>query len=204
VPEIAVLGLDPGLRRTGYAVARVDASKRVITEVLEFGTLCTERQTEKAIRKTSDDLRRAEFHAVALQEIVRKNEIQIVSMEMSTTTPYTYPTFSFGVMLGIAASLGSPIIQVLPYELKKAVTGDSQGTKRAIVAWAMKITASSDLTWPTSSRSNKLGLKYEGRPVSAAAEHPADALAAIEAGLQTDQFRLAATLFENVNAATMA
>jgi hypothetical protein len=122
------------------------------------------------------------------------HSISAIAAELSSTTPHTLPTFSFGVMIGILASMGTPIIELLPREIKKTVTGDDRATKRDMIAWALKKTARQNLPWPTSARANKLGLQYRGKHVAPGAEHPADALAAIEAALATEQFRLAHVL----------
>lgn len=97
-------------------------------------------------------------------------------------------------MTGIVASLGLPIIEVLPAEVKEAATGDPRATKGDVIAWAVQQTHSGHVDWPTSHRANKLRLTYEGKHLTLSAEHPADALAAIEAALRTDQFHLGGAL----------
>lgn len=78
-----MLGLDPGLRRTGYAVAWVDRVERAIQSVLCLGTIETERQNRKTVRKTSDDLRRAHVQSVALQAIIDEHDVDVIAMELS-------------------------------------------------------------------------------------------------------------------------
>lgn len=192
---ITFLGVDPGLRRTGFAVARADVTTGSIVKVIQVGTIETERQNLRHVRKTSDDLRRAQIQAAALRSLIADHQVAVVAMEMSTTTPYTYPTFSFGVMIGISASFDRPIIEVLPHEVKKATTGSVAGTKGEIIAWAIKKSGCRNVGWPTSTRQNQLRITLEGKNVTRSAEHPADALGAIQAALMSNQFMLAAGLF---------
>lgn len=197
--KITILGLDPGLSFTGYAIAEVDVSTKSIVRVADIGCAETARDNHRTIRKTSDDFRRARAQAEKIQQLVDLHQVSIVAAEMVTTTPYKLPTFSFGVMVGIIASLDKPVIEVLPREVKKVATGDDRATKRDMIAWALKKTARQKLPWPTSSRQNKLDLTYRGKHVTLAAEHPADALAIIEAAIATQQFHLGHILMpENV------
>lgn len=191
---LRILGIDPGLSNMGYAVADVDARSATITAVREVGISQAERQNLLGVRKTSDHLRRAMIQAKALRQIADAHGVAAVAMEMVTLTPYKHPTFSFGVMTGIVAGLGLPVIEVLPHEVKFAATGDKRGSKRDIVAWAIRKTGKRSLAWPTSARENAFRLTYRGQNVAKIAEHPADALAAVEAAVRTEQFRFAASL----------
>lgn len=191
---VTFLGLDPGLSFTGFAVALVDITNSAIVSVIEVGVIGTERQKSKKVRITSDSYDRAKIHSQAIQRLIDKHKVDLIAMEMAAATRHIKPTFSFGVMTGIAACLEPPLIQVLPREVK-AATGDKDAGKREIIAWALEKSVRGGADWPTSSRSNGFALSWRGKNVTRAAEHPADVLAAIEAALATDQFRLAARLF---------
>lgn len=197
---IRFLGLDPGLSSTGFALADVDLAAREISGVIKVGVIKTVPQTSKDVRKTSDQLRRARIPAGALRSLINQHGASIIAMEMSTTTPYTHPTFSFGVMIGIAASLDLPLIEVLPHEVKKAATGDVRGTKAEIIAWAVRKSRRRNVGWPTSPIPNRLQIQLGGKYVTLAAEHPADALAAIQAALATEQFKLSASVLASSDA----
>lgn len=192
--SVRVLGLDPGLRRTGYAVASIDPVARSILDVLNIGVLETFPLGRRGIRKTSEDLRRAKEQADGLRRVLKRTPVDLIAAEMATTTPYTLATFSFGVMVGILASLGPPIVELLPHEVKIAATGSARATKSEIIAWALTQPSSQTLDWPTSTRRNRLDLAYQGRFVTLQAEHPADALATVAACLGSEQFRVAGAL----------
>ena len=192
--KLMVLGIDPGLALTGFAVAEVNVITRAIAKVREVGVLKTEKNHHRTVRKTSDDLARAQLQANRLRELIEKHRIDVIACEMATTTPYTLPTFSFGVMIGIVAALAKPVIEVLPGEVKIAAAGSRNATKQDIIRWAVQMTGRQKLDWPTSTRRNQLSLLYRGASITLAAEHPADALAAIQAALATEQFRLAVAM----------
>lgn len=192
--KLIVLGVDPGLALTGFAVAEISIATGAIAKVREIGIHKTEKSKHRTIRKTSDDLARARLQADRLRALIDRHRIDVIACEMATTTPYTLPTFSFGVMIGIVAALARPVIEVLPQEVKIAAAGNRNATKQDVIRWAVKMTGREKLDWPTSSRKNQLGLLYRGASVTLAAEHPADALAAIQAAVSTEQFRLACAM----------
>lgn len=194
--EITMMGLDPGLGSTGYAVASIDLTTRQISKVISVGLVETDRQKLKQVRQTSDNLRRARHQVDTLKAIIDEHGVSMIAMEMCAAAQHIYPTFSSGVMIGVAASLGREIIEVLPHEVKVAATGDKGATKARIVAWAVGLTGKRKVGWPTSSRANSFGVRLRDAYVSKSAEHPADALGAIQASLNTEQFKIAARLLQ--------
>ncbi|RYF46803.1 MAG: hypothetical protein EOO38_13390 [Cytophagaceae bacterium] len=195
---LRMLGLDPGLTNTGFAVADVDMDQRKIKRVIDLGLLKTERNILLSVRRTSDDLRRAQEIYQALHRIASDLKVDVIAVEMVTTTPYRRPNISFGVMIGVVAGLQLPVFEVLPYEAKAAAVGKRDATKKDMVHWALK-TCGEHVTWPTSAKSNKWGLMHDGSFVTLQAEHQADALAMIHGALHTEQFRLSAALFANAS-----
>jgi Holliday junction resolvasome RuvABC endonuclease subunit len=184
-----MLGIDPGLSNTGYAVALVDPKARKIVKTLELGTILTERETNKTIRRTSDDLRRARKIHRELREVVDRHAISLAACEMQSTTPYKRISLNFGVTLGVIASFDFYLVEMLARDVKKAVTGDRDAPKEKIIRWALELTRGDDVRWPTSARQNRMDLSYRARHVTLAAEHQADALAVIHAALQSDQMQ---------------
>jgi Holliday junction resolvasome RuvABC endonuclease subunit len=187
--QLTMLGIDPGLSNTGYAVARVDVSARKIVKTLELGTIQTERETAKTIRRTSDDLRRARKIHRELRAVVERHSIAVAACEMQSTAPYKRISLNFGVTLGVIASFDFFLIELLARDVKKAVTGDRDAAKEKIIRWALEVTRNDDVHWPTSARQNRMDLSYRARHVSLGAEHQADALAVIHAALQTGQMQ---------------
>ena len=196
-----MLGLDPGLNSTGYAVASVDLAKRQIICVHTLGVLTTRRDNSRRVRRSSDDFRRAKSLVLRIRAISAEHDIKLVAAEMASTSPYKRISLNFGVMLGILASLDCAVIEVLPQQIKQAITGTRSGEKLEIIKWALGITGEEPVGWPTSKLPNRLGLTHRGRPVTLAAEHPADALAVIQAALESEQFNEIVALLHALEAA---
>lgn len=97
-------------------------------------------------------------------------------------------------MLGVIASFDFFVLEVLPKEVKKSITGKADAKKEDIIKWALEVTRDDDVQWPTSARQNRMDLSYRARNVTLAAEHQADALAVAYAALQSDQLRESLTL----------
>lgn len=184
-----MLGIDPGLTHTGYAVAEVDVEQKKIVRTIELGTITTERDNHAKIRRTSDDYRRARVLRQALLAITKRYDISVAAGEMVSTSLYARPSLNFGIMLGLLASFDFYLIEVLPREVKKAATGNRDAKKEEMIRWALELTKDDDVVWPTSARQNRMDLRYRARHVTLAAEHQADALAVVNAALQTDQLR---------------
>lgn len=186
---ITILGLDPGLSNTGYAIAEVDPQCGKIVRTVELGLLTTERDTHAKIRRTSDDYGRARDLHRGLRAIIDRHAVTVAACEMVTTSKNLRPTLSAGICLGVVASLAFFLIQLLPREIKMAVTGNRDAPKEAMIRWALGITEGDDVRWPTSQRANKRAITFGGRHVSLSAEHQADALAAVQAAAQSAQLR---------------
>ncbi len=182
-----MLGIDPGLNNTGFAVAEVDLSTSRILRVFELGLLTTKRDTTRRVRRSSDDYRRAKSLVVRLRAIAERHRIHLAAAEMAATSPYKRISLNFGVMTGILASFDFPLIEVLPQQVKCAISGERSAEKVEIIGWALGITGDAPVGWPTSSIPNRLGLSHRGKTVALSAEHPADALAVIQAALASEQ-----------------
>lgn len=173
----------------GWAVAEVDIRRADIATVLELGVSATERSVGTPVRQTSEHLRRARFQASALSRIVTRHRPDVVAIEMTGLTQYAIPSFGFGVMIGLAASLTLPIIELSPREVKRAVKPHGNVTKAEVLAWALTQKYAKGVNWPTG-RANKINLTWMGRPLAKLAEHAGDALATIPAAVATEQFKL--------------
>lgn len=184
--RITMLGIDPGLNSLGYAIAEVDLASRRIIRVDALGLLTTRRDNTRKVRRSSDDYRRARSLVQRLRSLISGHDIRLAAAEMATTSPYSRPSLNFGMMIGILAGFDFALIEVLPQEVKQAITGRRSGDKTEIIRWALEVSAGDEVAWPTSTP-NKLGLSFKGRPVALYAEHQADALAVIQTALSTDQ-----------------
>jgi Holliday junction resolvasome RuvABC endonuclease subunit len=91
---------------------------------------------------------------------------------------------SYGVCVGVLGALradGSPFFEVTPSEVKMASVGNKTATKSQMISWAMA--KHPEANWPT--------YKKNGQTVvsEAQAEHMADAVASIYAGVNSNAFQ---------------
>lgn len=179
-----VLGIDPSLSNFGLAVGTIDLE----SDQFYLGELKLQESSaskQKGVRKNSDDLERARSLYKALK--VGVNWADIIIVEIPVGSQSARAMCSYGICIGLLASIEKPLIQVTPAEVKLAATGTKTATKQQMIDWATNKYPSEH--WLT--RKVKGVTSYVAKN-----EHLADAIAAIEAGLKTDQYKLAKQVFK--------
>jgi len=176
--KIRIIGLDPSLRNFGIVKATLDLRDLTI-QINDLILVETEGQGKrKVVRQNSEDLRRAAALYQGLQMHARGASLAFAEVPVGSQSARAMA--SYGVCLGVLASCPAPIIQVTPSEVKEIAIGHKNATKQEMIDWAVE--KYPDAPW---FREKKGGVL---RPLNKN-EHLADATAAIEAGLATDQFR---------------
>ena len=119
-----VLGVDPGLARTGYAVV----SRGNPNRVLVMGIISTpvkwpiEKRLQELAKDLSDVIGRFEPVALALEKVyIKGNRSAASAVERAT-----------GVVLLTAAEGGINVWEYSPSTVKKTVTGDGAASKDAV------------------------------------------------------------------------
>jgi Holliday junction resolvasome RuvABC endonuclease subunit len=189
---IRILGIDPALRNTGFAVAdyHIMTGKLVVSRV-EIAQ--TEKSKDgKVVRKSSDDLARGRIIVNEMKRVVAIHSPSIAVAEVPGGCQSARGAFSNGVCCGVLASLNLPLIEVSPTEVKLASAGTKTASKDAIIQWAVA-------KWPDA---GWLTRKFKGEVVLLNDnEHVADACAAIAAGILTAQFAQAVAMMQSMRAA---
>lgn len=180
---IRAVGIDAAFANMGFAQVSID--RRGLVTCTGLKLISTEGKSDgKGVRKSSTELRRARELVDALNAECLGNVIAFV--EVPSGSQSAAVARSLGIVVGVIASCPIPIIEVSPMEVKIAVTGDRKvkATKDDIIKWAMK-------RWPDAGwilhKSNGKTFK-KGEPQNCN-EHLADALATIEAGIATQEFK---------------
>lgn len=132
----------------------------------------------KQVRKNSDDLERARKLQKAMQSFF--NDCAFVCVEIPVGSQSARAMASYGMCIGVVASLNRPLIQVTPSEVKVAATGKKTATKDEMIKWATGLYPY--VPWLTKKAKGTISFVN-------ANEHLADATAAIHAGVRTDQFK---------------
>lgn len=193
---INIIGLDPSLSNFGAVRARLNIDTLAI-EVDDMHVVTTEAEQDKAkkkvVRKNSEDLERAGTLHDGVIELVKGRTIAFVEVPVGSQSARAM--VSYGVSIGIIAAVRArlPLIQVTPTEVKLAGCGIKTATKEEMIE-AM-IAKYPNAPWPMKT------VKGVATPIAKKCEHIADALAAIEAGLKTDEFRALLNMWRTLPAA---
>jgi Holliday junction resolvasome RuvABC endonuclease subunit len=174
--KIQVCGFDPSLRNWGIAEAILDLETGFLdTPVLTL--IETKDPTGKQVRQNSKDLSLAEQICEVSLPIARRAKALFVEVPVGSQSARAMA--SYGVCVGILGSIramGIPIIEVTATEVKKTFTGNPTATKAEMIQQAL-------LEYPLAN------FPRHGGKVVAKAEHVADAIAAIHAGVKTPAFQ---------------
>jgi len=188
---IKIVGIDPSLRNTGLALASYDIQTGDWS-VQQVSIVQTEKLSGKTVRQSSDDYRCARELITGINKFVKEHGASFVCAEVPTGAQSARAAFSNGVCCAVLAAVSVPLIQVNPTEVKLASVGTKTASKEQIIAWATG-------QWPDA---GWLRRKLKGAMVlTSDNEHPADACAAIAAGVETAQFAQAMALYASVKAA---
>ena len=176
-----VLGMDPGFASFGWAIMDLPRSWEVVCGVGVIRTAPAKKRLR--VRATDDNLTRAGFIARHLREICHQDSPALICTEAfsqpRSATVAAKVAMSYGVIAGLAQSLGIPLLQVTPQEIKQSVCGRVAASK-ADVRDAIRA------RYPGHTALDEFEAAYpEGQY-----EHGYDAVAAIVACLDSDMARL--------------
>lgn len=176
---ITVLGLDPSLSNLGAFKAKlvIENSKVVNLLPLELSLTKTSKSTSKKVRVNSDDVERNRLLHKGLKNALTE-DVDLVFVELPVGGQSARSMVSYGSCVSLIASIDTvPVIQLRPIELKMAACNKKTASKQEMIDWAVKHFP--DENW----------LKSRSGGIHSDNEHIADALAAIVAGVATDEFK---------------
>jgi len=186
---IKIVGIDPALANFGLAEVTLNV-ENLNFHVDKLILPQSESEAGKVVRKNSDDLRRAQILYRGMIQSCKGAAFAIAEIPVGSQSARAMA--SYGVCVGVLAACPISLIQVTASEVKRAATGYKNATKAEMIDWAME-------KYPYA---NWVMRKSKGVMVPQACnEHLADALAAIEAGILTDQFIQAIALYKGLKAA---
>ena len=176
---INILGIDAAFANTGIILASYNADTSEVTiNDLRLVQTKADKADKKVVRKNSDDLRRAGETLNALDMAIANHTPSIAFCEVPFGAQSARAAWSLGIAVGLIAHVASkvPLIQVTPKEVKDVVNTKFPD-KAQMIEWA--VNKYPDVNWP----------RRGGKIVAGQAEHMADAIATIHAGIRTDDFR---------------
>ena len=185
---IRALGIDPGFANCAFCLAEIDVEKVTVmpkhldivrtskASKADIDNTPVELMTggKKELLSSYDDFRRLRIITSKIQLLEEK--VDVVISEMPTTGAKNHNAAkALAYALALVSTCRKPIVQVTPSMVKELTVGDRNATKEEMISWAVEQHPA--LNWV------KRGGKLVGWN-----EHMADALAAIYAGIQTEQF----------------
>lgn len=185
--KIPVVGFDPSLANWGIAEAILDLETGYLsTPVLSVIQPRDDAGSKKQVRKNSLDLERAEQLASGVFAAAAR--AKAIFIEVPHGSQSARAMASYGICIGVLGALrsqGREIIEISAAENKKGFTGSKTATKDDMIKTAIDLYPTAN--WPR--------MKTTQAIIESKAEHMADAVAAIHAGVQTPMFQNLMRLF---------
>lgn len=184
--KITFAAMDGSLRNFGVAKMCYDTDTGELS-VMDLFLTKTEKSKVKSVRASSDNLARSQSIASALKEQLK--DCSIVFAEVPSGAQDAKAALSFGIVIGLYASIEPELIEVSPYETKLAAVGTKTASKQEMINWAVEKFPGAP--WRTVKRNGELQPTLDN-------EHLADAVAIAHAGIKTPQFRQMTAMFNAV------
>ena len=179
--RLKVLGMDPSLRNWGLAEGWYDTESHQLS-IQNLAVIQPVLPTGKQVRQNSEDLEAARQLAEGILPVVQAAQAIFVEVPVGSQSAMAMKGYGICLgVLGVIRALGIPLIEVTPIEVKKAATGKATATKKDMIDWAT--TQHPTAPWPYYKKNGELLIS------EANAEHMADAIGAIHAGLRSNPFQ---------------
>ena len=174
---IRVVGQDPSLLNWGLAIGTYCLETQQL-QIEELRVTNAVLPTGKQVRQNSKDIDAAyQLYRAASSAAVGAHAVFI---EVPQGSQSARAMASYGICVGVLAALranGTQFFEVTPTEVKMVSVGRKTATKAEMITWA--INKHPEAPWPI----------HNGAVSAAKAEHMADAIAAIYAGLKSNAFQ---------------
>lgn len=189
--KIPVVGFDPSLLHWGIAEATLDLTTGILGDP-HLSIIEPDRLKEKQIRKNSKDLHEARQLAEAVFLVAKKAKAIFVEVPVGSQSASGMKAYGMCVgILGTMLSQDIQLIEVTASEVKKALTGGIHASKAQMIAEALKLYPNSNFP-----RHTKNGKTFRKGEIMDKAEHAADAIGAIHAGVSTPVFQSLLQLYK--------
>jgi len=179
--KLKVIGIDPSLRNWGLATATLDLVTKKLT-LDKLSVVNPVLPSGKRVRQNSLDLESA--FQLYKETVIATKGANAVFIEVPVGSQSARAMASYGICVGVLGALranGIPFFEVTPTEVKLAGPGMKTATKKQMISWALH--QHPEGNWPTYTQHNKILVS------EAKAEHMADAVASIYAGMAGNSFQ---------------
>lgn len=178
---LRVVGFDPSLRNWGVACGLLDTDTMTFT-VKTVSVIQPVLPTGKQVRQNSLDLESAFQLTKSALEFAK--QAQVIFAEVPVGSQSARAMASYGICVGVLGALrasGIPFFEVTPTEVKMATVGRKTASKAEMIEWATSQHPAA--SWPYYTQKGVQMIS------EAKAEHMADAIGAIQAGIHSHLFQ---------------
>lgn len=177
---IRVLGFDPSMNNWGIAEGYYDPSVKTI-KVNRGYVIQPDKQMEKSksVRKNSQDLNHATILASELDKALNRIRPNAIFVEVPVGSQNARAMCSYGMCIGLLSWIknqGYPFYLLTPTDIKLGLNQTKTASKQDMIDAAVGFHP--DMGWPMRG----------GKIIKAQAEHIADAIGAIHAGICLQEF----------------
>lgn len=177
-----VVGFDPSLRNWGIAQGIIVPEPSPSLHIVHLDVINPVLPKSKQVRQNSLDLESAK--QLAEGALAAAKDAKAIFVEVPVGSQSARAMASYGVCVGVLGALratGIPFFEVTPTEVKLASFGNKTATKAQMISWAVK--QHPEGNWPTYLEKGTIHIS------DTKAEHMADAIAAIYAGVRGNTFQ---------------
>ena len=177
-----VVGMDPSLRNWGIAKGVLIPSQKMQLRIDWLDVIQPVLPTGKQVRQNSVDLESAKQLCEGAWKAAQGAHAIFVEVPVGSQSARAMA--SYGICVGVLGALrtsGVPFFEVTPTEVKLASAGKKTATKAEMIEWGIK--QHPEAQWPTYLSNGTMKIS------EAKAEHMADAIAAIYAGIACNSFQ---------------
>jgi Holliday junction resolvasome RuvABC endonuclease subunit len=178
---LTFVGMDPSM--SNWGLSRLTFNTETLNLALDSIAVVQPRPDKsKQVRRNSKDLQISHELSHRVTQWVKGCHAMFVEVPVGSQSARAMA--SYGICIGILGTLrahGVPFFELTPTEIKLVATGSKTASKQDMISWA-ESTYPSPL-WPTQNRG---GVPHI---VESKAEHIADSIAAIHAGIQNPEFQ---------------
>ena len=181
-PGFNVVGMDPSLRNWGIAKGVLIPSQKMQLRIDWLDVIQPVLPTGKQVRQNSLDLESAKQLCEGAWKAAQGAHAIFVEVPVGSQSARAMA--SYGICVGVLGALrtsGVPFFEVTPTEVKLASAGKKTATKAEMIEWGVK--QHPEAQWPTYLSNGTMKIS------EAKAEHMADAIAAIYAGIACNSFQ---------------
>lgn len=177
---LRVGGFDPSYTNFGMVKLDLDLEEgEITTPILNLEQTAPDNKNKSTMRKNVDDLMRCQKLYKAAIDFFE--DVDVICVEMPVGSQSANSMKSYGICIALTAALNKPLIYLTATEVKLAGAGGKNSTKKEMIDWATS-------EFP---EANWITRKEKGKQVyQNCNEHLADALAAIYAGVNSEQFNI--------------